>query len=253
MLSKEDNELITRVGPGTPMGELLRQYWIPALISEEVPEPDGAPYRVRLLVKDPEWMFAYWDLSPRAVDSLRRELGERGMALTRLTLLISDPGQGGTSVIEPQTYLYYIKLKQSRPSEGVWVPYDDSTEKQIEETVSAARGFLDQAEVAAHAGAAIEQHDHGDRLDLVGEERQVLAPAVVVDLELLAGQVRHQPAARVGHRRIDGDGPVGAAERGRLLLRRQRRSETDQAQSPERDALHRGLILRGRDPRQPRN
>src|SRR5205809_78697 len=52
MLSKADNELITRVGPGTPMGELLRQYWIPALISEEVPEPDGAPYRVRLLGED---------------------------------------------------------------------------------------------------------------------------------------------------------------------------------------------------------
>jgi outer membrane protein insertion porin family len=42
-------------------------------------------------------------------------------------------GQGGTSVIEPQTYLYYIQLKQSRPSEGVWVPYDDSTEKVIED------------------------------------------------------------------------------------------------------------------------
>jgi hypothetical protein len=39
--------------------------------------------------------------------------------------------QGGTSVIEPQTYLYYIKLKQSRPSEGVWVPYDDTSEKTI--------------------------------------------------------------------------------------------------------------------------
>jgi outer membrane protein insertion porin family len=42
-------------------------------------------------------------------------------------------GQGGTSVIEPQTYLYYIQLKQSRPSEGVWVPYDESTEKTIED------------------------------------------------------------------------------------------------------------------------
>jgi outer membrane protein insertion porin family len=42
-------------------------------------------------------------------------------------------GQGGTSVIEPQTYLYYIQLKQSRPSEGVWVPYDNSSEKIIEE------------------------------------------------------------------------------------------------------------------------
>jgi outer membrane protein insertion porin family len=39
--------------------------------------------------------------------------------------------QGGQSVIEPQTYLYYIQLKPSRPSEGVWVPYNDQTEKTI--------------------------------------------------------------------------------------------------------------------------
>jgi len=39
--------------------------------------------------------------------------------------------QGGTSLIEPQTYLYYIQLKASRPSEGVWVPYDASSEKTI--------------------------------------------------------------------------------------------------------------------------
>jgi outer membrane protein insertion porin family len=39
--------------------------------------------------------------------------------------------QGGTSVIEPQTYLYYITVKQSRPSEGVWIPYDDSTERTL--------------------------------------------------------------------------------------------------------------------------
>jgi outer membrane protein insertion porin family len=42
-------------------------------------------------------------------------------------------GQGGTSVIEPQTYLYYIQLKQSRPSEGVWIPYDDASDKVIED------------------------------------------------------------------------------------------------------------------------
>jgi outer membrane protein insertion porin family len=41
--------------------------------------------------------------------------------------------QGGTSVIEPQTYLYYIQVKQSRPSEGVWIPYEASTEKIIQE------------------------------------------------------------------------------------------------------------------------
>src|SRR6188474_2734128 len=41
--------------------------------------------------------------------------------------------QGNASVIEPQTYLYYIQLKQSRPSEGVWLPYDDAAEKMAVE------------------------------------------------------------------------------------------------------------------------
>ena len=37
MLSKEENEVVTRVGPGTPMGELMRRYWMPALLSWELP------------------------------------------------------------------------------------------------------------------------------------------------------------------------------------------------------------------------
>ena len=49
MLSREDNELLCRVGRDTPTGNLLRQYWIPALMSSELPERDGAPVRVRLL------------------------------------------------------------------------------------------------------------------------------------------------------------------------------------------------------------
>jgi len=49
MLSVEDNEALTRVGPGTVMGNLLRQYWVPALLSEELPEADSAPVRLKLL------------------------------------------------------------------------------------------------------------------------------------------------------------------------------------------------------------
>src|SRR5712691_10132289 len=49
MLSTQDNELLCRVGPGTRMGEFMREYWIPALVSTELPERDGAPVRVRLL------------------------------------------------------------------------------------------------------------------------------------------------------------------------------------------------------------
>jgi phthalate 4,5-dioxygenase len=52
MLPREDNERIARVGPGTPMGETMRRYWIPALLGWELPEPDCAPMRVRLLGED---------------------------------------------------------------------------------------------------------------------------------------------------------------------------------------------------------
>src|SRR5918996_1254924 len=52
MLSREENELLTRVHPGTPMGRLFRCYWIPALLSEEIPDPDSPPVRVRLLGED---------------------------------------------------------------------------------------------------------------------------------------------------------------------------------------------------------
>jgi phthalate 4,5-dioxygenase oxygenase subunit len=52
MLSREDNELLTRVERSTPMGDTLRRYWLPALLAREVAEPDGPPVRVRLLGED---------------------------------------------------------------------------------------------------------------------------------------------------------------------------------------------------------
>jgi phenylpropionate dioxygenase-like ring-hydroxylating dioxygenase large terminal subunit len=52
MLKKEENELLVRIGPGTAMGTLLREYWMPALLSSEVPIPDCDPVRVRLLGED---------------------------------------------------------------------------------------------------------------------------------------------------------------------------------------------------------
>jgi phenylpropionate dioxygenase-like ring-hydroxylating dioxygenase large terminal subunit len=48
MLRKEQNELITRTGPGTPMGELFRRHWTPALLAEELPQNDCPPVRVKL-------------------------------------------------------------------------------------------------------------------------------------------------------------------------------------------------------------
>jgi phthalate 4,5-dioxygenase len=52
MLAREDNDLLTRVSAGTPMGELKRRYWIPAAFSHQVAQPDCPPIRVRLLGED---------------------------------------------------------------------------------------------------------------------------------------------------------------------------------------------------------
>src|SRR4051812_47421325 len=52
MFSVKENELLTQVGPGTPMGDVFRRYWIIAGISREIPEPDSGPVRVRLLGED---------------------------------------------------------------------------------------------------------------------------------------------------------------------------------------------------------
>ena len=49
MLSHADNELLTRTGPGTPMGNLMRRYWMPVAYSDQIAEADGPPIRVRLL------------------------------------------------------------------------------------------------------------------------------------------------------------------------------------------------------------
>ena len=52
MLNTSENETLMRVGPGTPMGQLMRQYWIPAVRTSELTETDSAPLRIRLLCED---------------------------------------------------------------------------------------------------------------------------------------------------------------------------------------------------------
>ena len=49
MLTQEENNLLTQMGPGTPMGDLMREYWLPAFMTSELPAPDSPPMRVRLL------------------------------------------------------------------------------------------------------------------------------------------------------------------------------------------------------------
>jgi phenylpropionate dioxygenase-like ring-hydroxylating dioxygenase large terminal subunit len=77
MLSKADNEALTRVGPGTLMGNLMRQYWLPALLSRELPAPDGDPVRTVLLG---EKLIAFRDTNG-AVGLLQNHCPHRGASL----------------------------------------------------------------------------------------------------------------------------------------------------------------------------
>ena len=52
MLTREENDLLCRVEGDAPMGQIMRRHWLPACMSEEVAEPDGAPARTRLLGED---------------------------------------------------------------------------------------------------------------------------------------------------------------------------------------------------------
>ena len=49
MLTRDENMFMVQVGPGTPMGDLMRRFWHPVLLSEELPEPDCPPKRTKIL------------------------------------------------------------------------------------------------------------------------------------------------------------------------------------------------------------
>jgi phthalate 4,5-dioxygenase len=70
-------DLITHTGPGTPMGFLMRRYWIPFLLSEELPEPDCEPVRVKLLSEE---LIAFRDTQGR-LGLIDRYCAHRGVSL----------------------------------------------------------------------------------------------------------------------------------------------------------------------------
>ena len=46
MLTEEQNERLTRLGPQTPCGELMRRYWHPIVGSSQLKEPGTRPVRI---------------------------------------------------------------------------------------------------------------------------------------------------------------------------------------------------------------
>jgi phthalate 4,5-dioxygenase oxygenase subunit len=77
MLIQEENELIAHVGPGTPMGNLFREYWLPAMLSEELPSADSDPLRVMMLG---EQLIAFRDSNGK-VGLLANNCPHRGASL----------------------------------------------------------------------------------------------------------------------------------------------------------------------------
>ena len=77
MLTQDENDVLCRVGPGTRMGNLLRRYWIPALLSTDLPAPDCPPVRVKLLG---ERLVAIRDTSSR-IGVLDEFCAHRGASL----------------------------------------------------------------------------------------------------------------------------------------------------------------------------
>ena len=62
MLRKEQNDLVTQTGPSTPMGQLFRCYWLPALMADELPENECPPVRLKILS---ERLLAFRDTDGR--------------------------------------------------------------------------------------------------------------------------------------------------------------------------------------------
>src|ERR1700758_2558480 len=77
MTTREQNSFLAQTGPGTPVGNLVRRYWIPALLSSEIAEPDCPPVRVKLLG---ERLIAFRDSGGR-VGIMDEFCAHRGVSL----------------------------------------------------------------------------------------------------------------------------------------------------------------------------
>ncbi len=77
MLSVKDNEYLCQTGPGTPMGNLFRRFWLPVMLPSELPEPDCAPIRIKVLSED---LVAFRDTAGR-VGFFKQACPHRGASM----------------------------------------------------------------------------------------------------------------------------------------------------------------------------
>ncbi|MGH8640545.1 MAG: Rieske 2Fe-2S domain-containing protein, partial [Burkholderiales bacterium] len=76
-MTQEQNDQLTRTGPGTLLGDLFRRYWVPALLAEEIAAADCPPVRVQLLS---EKLVAFRDTQGR-IGLINEFCAHRGVSL----------------------------------------------------------------------------------------------------------------------------------------------------------------------------
>jgi len=76
-MDQQTVELLIRTGPGTPMGNLMRRYWVPVMLTSEIAEPDCPPVRVKILG---ERLLAFRDTQGR-VGLIDEFCAHRGVSL----------------------------------------------------------------------------------------------------------------------------------------------------------------------------
>ena len=175
MLRKEQNDLLTRTGAGTPMGEMFRRYWMPALLAEELPENDCPPVRVQLLS---EKLIAFRDTEGPLRADRRILRASRRVAVVR-------PQRGVRAALPVPR----LEIRRDRPMRGnpirtgaEWFPRDDQA--ALVSAGRAGRRAVDlHGTAGAPAGAAGIRVRHG----AAGADLHVEAAAI---LQLAAGDGR---------------------------------------------------------------
>ena len=81
--SREDNKFLTESGAGTPMGELLRRFWMPVLLSRKLPEADGPPKKIVVMGEELAGVSRLTRRGRRHRSSIVRTARQSGSAATR--------------------------------------------------------------------------------------------------------------------------------------------------------------------------
>src|SRR5213592_695448 len=118
MLTKEENELFTRVGPGTPMGDLLRRYWHPIAPVQELSDENPTKF-IRVLGED---LVLFRDKSGRVgtiqdhcphrgASLLYGRVEERGIACAYHGWLYDTEGSCLETPAEPVCSMFHLTVK----------------------------------------------------------------------------------------------------------------------------------------------